>query len=531
MTRWKGTIAPAAGRDAHEKALFCADVELSSEGKPPARRRVRGGCVLIGDDGARHALDVSRADIVGWPAQVERARWREVEARIGELFADEAPRRGNPEVKLSVRQPGRSTLVVVDGELARGPDGTDTLVARRIALPSKANVVPPKRARERAAAGVRAVAPSGAELDSPATAASPFAAEPGAERGPIDRGGSTLPIVWTVASVALGYGALRCVLLVRAGMPHPSLVHATYGVAGALGFLALLALTRALGVPNEGAKLPGPAAIPPFTWRDQRRDTFALDVFAVAGFFSWAVLAASFAMTDVRAVVRTGDTEQREALRGGRQGGRLVDLVHTRAGSALLLAGAVGAIAWAARRRSARSIAALLRTEPGTMLPRAGEWNAFEGVVRAELGRVGAVDVARWALRRPTSAAPKPQPTGSADPFRVDVGGSFVVLPAEATWASTFASAGGTVSLELAARAWLPVGARALVAGRVERVGDGEGGEIVLAAGEEDAALVFATSPQQSPRGLLRSRLWLHRLTGLATLAALIAGVWMMLRG
>jgi hypothetical protein len=338
-----------------------------------------------------------------------------------------------------------------------------------------------------------------------------------------------VPAVWALAGTALGAASFRTILYVRAGLPHPALAHAGWAIAAVLAFFAFLALTRALGIPNEGAAFPGPSGLPELTFREHRRDTIGLDLFAVVGFFTWACIAGAVTMADVAKVARTGDVELRETLRGGRQGARVVDYVHTRAGISLLLAGALGATLWVARRRSARSLQALLRVEPGTMDPRIGEQNAFEGVVAADRSHVRAHDVARWALRREPKTR-KPERSGSADSFRLVLRGKTVVVPPHATWASTFTRMGGEAHPDVIRQAWIPNGAHALVAGRVERI---EGDEIVLgsAVESEDAVLVFATSPQQSPRALVSSRLFLHHLVGLTTLATLAGGLWMVLRG
>jgi hypothetical protein len=518
MARWKGTIGPAAGRDTNEQALFCADVELSIDGGPPVARRVRNECLLVDDAERRRQVDVSRADVVGWPKQIHRGEWSEIKERVGELFDDVAPKPSAP-VRLTIRQPGRNTQVVVDGEQTGA-----RIQARRVALESNApKLQVDRRASSENASGEARPARSArarAHVPSPSPAFEPPV-------GVEDRGGVFVPLAWAGVAGAFGFGAWRCLMLASHGLMHPSLVLAGRSVAAALAFTGLLALSRAFGIPNEGAPRPGLGLVPEFVAGAKLRDTFAADALAVVGFLVWTLVAGGVTLRAVNQVVRAGDVELRESMRGGRQGARVVDVVRGYGGVTLLLAGALGLTIWFSRRRGAHTASELLGGGAGGAVgvPSAGSWVSLDGTIVADRSAV-----ARWTSKSGLPGAGEgdvPASAGEADEFVLESPRGRVIVPAGATWSSTFAEGDSSFGGEV--RRWIPTGAHAVVAGFVELANDDE---ILLrpgGAGEHDDLLVFATSPQQEPRALLRTRLLGHHATALLTLATIAAGLWMMI--
>jgi hypothetical protein len=523
MARWKGTIGPAAGRDTNELALFCADVELSIDGGPPIARRVRNECLLVDDGERRRQVDVSRADIVGWPKQIHRGDWSEIAERVGDLYADVAPEPSTP-VKLTIRQPGRHTSVVVDGEQTGA-----RIFARRVALESNAPKIQVDRrgagggggasvSNAAVAAAARRSAGARAHLPSPSPTFEPRA-------GVEDRGGVFVPLAWAGVAASFGFGAWRCLLLTSHNLLHPSLALAGRSVAAALVVMGLLALSRAFSLPNEGAPRPGLGLVPEFVAGAKLRDTFVADVLAVVGFLLWSLVAGGVTLRAIGQVVRSGDVEQRESMRGGRQGGRIVDVARGYGGTTLLLAGAIGVTLWFSRRRNAHTANELLGAGGGVGVPSAGSWVSFDGTISADRPIV-----ARWTSKSGLPGAGEgdmPASAGEADEFVLESPRGRVIVPAGATWSSTFAEGDATFGGEV--RRWIPTGAHAVVAGFVELANDDE---ILLrpgGAGEHDDLVVFATSPQQEPRALLRTRLLAHQATALLTFATIVAGLWMMI--
>lgn len=530
MARWKGTIGPAAGRDTHEHALFCADVELSIDGGAPIARRVRNECLLVDEGERRRQVDVSRADVVGWPKQIHRGEWSELAERVGDLYADVAPKPSTP-VKLTIRQPGRHTSVVVDGEQTGA-----RILARRVALESNAPKLQVERRGGGASAGTAsagtasaggAARSTGARAHARVASASPSPSptfEP--RHGVEDRGGVFVPLAWAGVAGAFGFGAWRCVLLTSHNLLHPSLQLAGRSVAAALAFTGLLALSRAFSLPNEGAPRPGLGLVPEFIAGAKLRDTFVADVLAVVGFLLWSLVAGGVTLRAVNQVVRSGDFELRESMRGGKQGARVVDVVRGYGGATLLLAGAIGVTIWFSRRRGTHTASELLGGGgAGVGVPSAGSWVSFDGTIVADRPIV-----ARWTSKSGLPGAGEdgiPASAGEADAFVLESPRGRITVPAGATWSSTFAEGDATFGGEV--RRWIPTGAHAVVAGFVELADDDE---ILLrpgGAGEHDDLVVFATSPQQEPRSLLRTRLLGHHATALLTLATIVAGLWMVL--
>jgi hypothetical protein len=200
--------------------------------------------------------------------------------------------------------------------------------------------------------------------------------------------------------------------------------------------------------------------------------------------------------------------------------------------AALGAAGLLGAV-WRSRRSDARRLRALLTAPRGAAVP--GAWCALEGEVAATVGEFA------WVVRDASYGKNDPRnrhvSEGCATELVVVVRRDGaegrrdgVGVDAGATFATTFfvgrtqRSQGGTISTF---RQWVPIGARVLVAGRLER-GVDDGLRLPLAG--PDSILLLASGARGPSRAALRARLFAHDLLLLTAVLALVAAGVMVTR-